>query len=90
MMNTVNLTFGNILQELIGYLVSGITGIASGLGTGITALVKAFFVSGTGAENDPYTLTVFGALVAIFGGISLAVGISRLIFNWVSSLGATN
>ena len=86
----MTLTFQSILTELIGYLVGGITGIATGLGSGITALVKAFFVSGTGAENDPYTLTVFGAVVAIFGGISLAVGISRLIFNWIASLGATN
>ena len=86
----MTLTFGALLQELIGYLVGGITGIASGLGTGITSLVTALFISGTGTTDDPYGLSVFGSVIAIFGGVSLAIGISRLIFKWIVSLGARN
>ena len=77
-----------VLQELIGLLVGGITGIASGIGTGVSNLVKDLFLDGTGTESDPYSLSIFGGVIGIFGGISLAIGLSRLIFNWISSLGA--
>ena len=77
-----------VLQELIALLVGGITGIASGIGTGVSNLVKDLFLDGAGTEADPYSLSIFGGVIGIFGGISLAIGLSRLIFNWISSLGA--
>ena len=77
-----------VLQELIALLVGGITGIASGIGTGVSALVKDLFLDGAGTTESPYTLSIFGGVIGIFGGISLAIGLSRLIFNWISSLGA--
>ena len=77
-----------VLQELIALLVGGITGIASGIGTGVSNLVKDLFLDGSGTEADPYALSIFGGVIGIFGGISLAIGLSRLIFNWISSLGA--
>lgn len=79
-----------VLTELIQLLVGGITGIASGIGTGLSALVKDIFLDGTGTESDPYALSVFGGVIGIFAGISLAIGLSRLIFNWIVSLGASN
>lgn len=76
-----------LLTEIIDILVGGITGIASGIGSGLSDLVKAIFVNGTGTEGDPYALTVFGGLVIVFAGISLAIGLSRFIVNWVTSFG---
>lgn len=76
-----------ILQEIISLLVGGISGIASGIGSGLQELVKAIFLTGTGAESDPYKLSVYGGLIIVFAGVALAVGLSRFIVNWVSSLG---
>lgn len=76
-----------ILSEIISLMVGGITGIAEGIGQGLSTLATQVFLSGT-AESG-YTLSVFGALVAIFAGISLAVGLSRLVVRWVSSLGGS-
>lgn len=76
-----------LLSEIIALLTGGITGIAQGLGEGLGSLVKYIFVDGTGVEADPYTLTVFGSLIIVFAGISLAIGLSRFIVNWVTSFG---
>ena len=76
-----------LLSEIIAILVGGITGIAQGIGEGLGSLVKFIFVDGTGAEGDPYALTVFGGLIIVFAGISLAIGLSRFIVNWVTSFG---
>lgn len=73
-----------ILTEIISLLTGGITGIASGIGGGLTSLVQDIFLSG---EGDAQTLSVFGAVIVIFAGISLAIGLSRLVVKWVSSLG---
>lgn len=78
-----------VLQELISLLVGGITGIASGIGTGLSTLVKDMFLEGSGTDADPYALSIFGGVIGIFGGIALAIGLSRLVFNWIVSLGST-
>lgn len=77
-----------LLQEIISILVAGITGLATGIGGGLTALVKSIFleVSAEGAV----TLSTFGGLIVVFAGISLAVGLSRWVVNWVTSLGASH
>lgn len=76
-----------LLGEIISLLVGGITQLASGIGTGLMELVSAIFVNGTGTTEDPYTLTVFGGLIVVFAGIALAIGLSRFVMNFVSSLG---
>lgn len=74
-----------VLQEIISLLTGGITGIASGIGSGLTALVKnIFLVQGSG---DTMTLSVFGGLIIVFAGVALAVGLCRWVVNWVTSLG---
>ena len=76
----------NVLKEFIQLLVGGIEEMASGIGSGVNAYVQDLFlaVSETGEVTG---LSTFGAVVAIFGGIALAVTITTLIFNWVKSLG---
>lgn len=73
-----------VLSEIIDILVAGITGIATGIGSGLTALVSSIFLDTTGETTK---LSVFGGAIIIFAGISLAIGLSRWVTTWVSSLG---
>lgn len=73
-----------VLTSIIQLLVGGLTEMAKGIGGGLTALVESIFVSSAGA------LTTFGSLVVIFAGISLAIGLSRWVVNFVTSLGSRN
>lgn len=74
-----------VLQEIISLLTGGITGIASGIGSGLTALVKNIFL--VAGEGGTMTLSVFGGLIIVFAGVALAVGLCRWVVNWVTSLG---
>ena len=74
-----------ILNQIIDILIAGITGIASGVGSGLTTLAQSIFL---GAEAG--TLSVFGGLVVVFAGISLALGLCRWVVDWITSLGARN
>lgn len=74
-----------ILQQIIEILVAGIKGIASGVGEGLTTLAQSIFIG-----SEPGTLTVFGGLVVVFAGISLAIGLCRWVVDWITSLGARN
>lgn len=74
-----------ILQQIIEILIAGITGIASGVGSGLTTLAQSIFL---GAEAS--TLSVFGGLVVVFAGISLAIGLCRWVVDWITSLGSRN
>ena len=73
-----------ILTEIIQLLVGGIQGIATGIGTGVQSLVSSLFIDSSGTAM---ALSTFGGMVAVFAGIGLAVGLSRLIFNWLVTLG---
>ena len=59
------------------------TGIAQGIGEGLSTLVTSIFLTSTGG------LSVFGTLVVVFAGISLAIGLCRLIVRWLSTLGGS-
>lgn len=74
-----------ILKQIIEILVAGITGIASGVGSGLTTLAQSIFIG-----SEPGTLTVFGGLVVVFAGISLAIGLCRWVVGWITSLGSRN
>lgn len=75
-----------VLTEFIGLLVGGISELAGGIGTGIQQYVTDLFLT-TGENGAVEGLSTFGGVVAIFGGIALAVGLTTLIFNWVRSIG---
>lgn len=77
-----------IVSQIVGILTSGITGLASGIGQGLTALVQSiFFVSTTVEGVTTTSMSTFGILVVVFAGLSLCIGLSRLIVSWLSSLG---
>lgn len=76
-----------VLTEIISLLVGGITGIATGIGQGLSGLVTSIFLEG---EGDAMGLSVFGGVIVVFAGVSLAIGLSRWVTNWVTSLGGSN
>lgn len=80
----------SVLSEIVGILVGGLTDMASGIASGLNSMATALFVTGTGTTSDPYKLSTFGGVVAIFAGISLAVGLTTLVTKWIMSLGARN
>lgn len=77
----------SLLNEIIEILVGGISSIGSGIGSGLQALVTDIFVTGSGTTDSPYKLSVYGGVIVVFSGIALAVGLSRFIVSWISSLG---
>ncbi len=80
----------SVLSEIVGILVGGLTSMASGIAGGLNEMATKLFVTGTGAESDPFKLSTFGGIVAIFGGIALAVGLTTLVTKWIMSLGGRN
>lgn len=74
-----------ILNQIIEILIAGITGIAGGIGSGLTTLAQSIFLG-----TEAGTLSVFGGLVIVFAGISLALGLCRWVVNWITSLGTRN
>lgn len=80
-----------ILQEIVTILVGGITGMAEGIGSGLNQMATSLFITTTGeGASATQTLSTFGGIVAIFGGIALAVGLTTLVTKWIMSLGARN
>lgn len=79
---------GALLVEIIQLLVGGISGVATGIGNGLSELAKSIFISI--GEGGAQSLSVFGGLIVIFAGISLAIGLSRWVVNFVTSLGSRN
>ena len=76
-----------ILTEIITLLTAGITQMATGIGGGLTELVKSIFLETSGSGDSAVTkLSTFGGVI-IFAGVSLAIGLSRWVVNWVTSLG---
>lgn len=75
-----------LLQEIIQILVGGITGIAEGIGAGLSNLAQSIFLT---TKEGATTLSTFGTIIVIFAGISLAIGLSRLIVGWLTSLGGS-
>ena len=77
-----------ILTQIIQILVGGLSEMATGLGKGLNDLVTNLFIQ-TGAEGAQ-TLTVFGTVTIVFAGVGLAIGLSRWVVNFITSLGSRN
>ena len=75
-----------VLQEIITLLVSGVSQIATGIGSGLTALVGQIFLE-TDATTGAQSLSVFGGMIVVFAGVALAIGLCRWVVNWLTSLG---
>lgn len=79
-----------VVTNIVEILGSGIVGLASKIGQGVSALVNDLWFTTTGTGSDAVTtMSVFAIMVCVFAGIGLAIGLSRLIFNWLGSLGGS-
>ena len=77
-----------VLTEIISTLTNGITGVAAGIGSGLSALVADIFLeTSAGGETK---LSLFGGVIVVFAGVSLAIGLSKWVVNWVTTLGASH
>lgn len=70
-----------LLTEIINLLTGGLTAMATGLGQGLNSLVTKIFITESGV------ISTFGGIIIIFAGIALAVGLSRWVVNFLTSLG---
>ena len=77
----------SVLNEIVGGLTSGVSKMGEGIGSGLSSLVQNMFlkVNESGAIEG---LSTFGIVLVVFAGVSLAIGLSRLVYRFVSSLGA--
>lgn len=73
-----------ILTEILDIMISGLTTFGQGIGAGLQAIVTSMFIDSTGGTDK---LSVFGGVVAIFSAIGLGVGLTRLVYSWLVSLG---
>lgn len=75
-----------IVTQIIAILVAGLQGIATGIGGGLKALVDSIFFT---TVEGVTSMSTFGIMVVVFAGISLAIGLSRLVVRWLSTLGGS-
>lgn len=78
------------LTEFINLLVGGITALGQGIGQALSSVVTEVFLTVDSSTHAVTGLSAFGGVIAIFGGISLAVGLTTLVVKWVMSIGARN
>lgn len=76
-----------IMTAIIEILVGGLTSIGQAIGGALSTMIQSLFLTGTG---DSTTLSTFGIFVVIFAGISLAMGLTRWVVNFVASFGSRN
>lgn len=84
-MNVTNAV--SYVEQIVQILVAGIEKLGAGIGEGVSSFVTSLAFTGTG-ENQ--TMSIFMVVLLLFASVSLAIGLTRLIFNWLSSLGARN
>ena len=73
-----------VLQEIITLLTSGLSSMATGIGAGFQSFMGAIFLDTSGTTT---TLSVTGGIIVIFAAIALAIGLGRLVANYLFGLG---
>lgn len=73
-----------LVEEIVKIIVSGITERGKGIGAGISGAVQEMAFTGTG---ETQALSVWFIVVLAFAGISLAVGLTRLVYTFLTTLG---
>lgn len=80
-----------LVTEIISILTSGISGIATGVGGGLSTLAKGiFFETTTTGDTSTTGLSVLGVCIITFAAISLGLALCRWVLNFFTSLGARN
>ena len=76
-----------ILNQMIEILTGGIVATGTAIGQGLSSLAQSIFLVDGASGNE---LSVFGVLILCFAGISLALSLTRLVYQFLTSLGARN
>lgn len=81
----------SVLGQIIELLTEGLVSMGKGIGGGINSIVSDMFIVTTtdSAGVTTQTLSTFGSIVIVFCAISLAIGLTKLIYHFLTSLGAT-
>lgn len=77
----------DLVVQMVQILVGGLTEMARGIGSGLNDLVTSIFLENPGVEGAAWELSTFGSVILAFGGIALAIGLSRFVVNWITSWG---
>lgn len=81
----------SIVTQILNLMTAGLTNIGGAIGEGLTSMVQGIFIETTGSgATATHTLTVFGATICIFAGVSLAFSLVRWVLNFITSLGNRN
>lgn len=75
-----------VLNDIMSLLTGGLGSMALGIGEGLGNLVKSIFLE-VNETGETTGLSLFGGVIIIFAGVGLAIGLSRWVVNWVTSLG---
>jgi hypothetical protein len=73
-----------LVTQIVQIIVSGITEMGKGIGSGISGAVQAMAFTTSGETT---TMSVWFIVVLAFAGISLAVGLTRLVYTFLTTLG---
>lgn len=80
-----------LVSNIIEILVSGISGIATGVGSGLSTLASGIFFQTVGEGASATTqLSVLGTCIIVFAAISLGLALCRWVLNFFTSLGQRN
>lgn len=73
-----------VLTEIVTLLTSGLSSMATGIGQGFQSFMGAIFLDTTGSTP---VLSVTGGIIVVFAAIALAIGLGRLVANYLFGLG---
>ena len=76
-----------LVTAIIEILTSGISGVASSVGEGLSTLASGIFFAGEAGQE---TLSVLGICIIAFAAISLGLSLCRWVVNFFTSLGSRN
>lgn len=80
------MTASQIANDIIGALTSGLSGLISAIPNAIKDAFTALFTTTTGEGASAVTkVSDFAIVMLVFGGIALAFGITKLIYNLIRS-----
>lgn len=75
------------LTEFVELLGGAIVSLAEKIAEGVSSMASALFLKTNSSTHAVEGLSIFGGIMGIFCGISLAVGVTTRVFLWVTSLG---
>lgn len=82
----------DIVGDIVEIITAGLVDYAKAFGEGLSQAVMSIFLENTAAEGQPaaYSLSTTGQIIVVFAALALAIGLTTLVFKWVTSLGARN